>query len=96
MNDILLSPISLPEFKEQLRELLRVEFQLSHTPKEKEEPEELLNSSQTSKLLGVSKVTLHKWKIEGRVKSYRIGTRIRFKRAEVLQALQTIKTKGRG
>ena len=96
MNDILLSPISLPEFKEQLRELLRVEFQLSHTPKEKEESEELLNSSQTSKLLGVSKVTLHKWKLEGRVKSYRIGTRIRFKRVEVLQALQTIKTKGRG
>ena len=96
MNDILLSPISLPEFKEQLRELLRVEFQLTHIKKEIEEPEELLNSSQTSKLLGVSKVTLHKWKIEGRVKSYRIGTRIRFKRAEVLQALQTIKTKGRG
>ena len=96
MNDILLSPISLPEFKEQLRELIRDEFQLTQTPKEKEEPEELLNSSQTSKLLGVSKVTLHKWKLEGKVKSYRIGTRIRFKRAEVLSALQTIKTNGGG
>ena len=96
-NDILLSPISLPEFKEQLRELIRGEFILSHSnTKEKEEPEELLNSSQTSKLLGVSKVTLHKWKLEGKVKSYRIGTRIRFKRAEVLSALQTIKTNGGG
>jgi len=97
MTDIILSPIPLPEFKEQFRELIREEFQLSHKSQtEKPEPEELLNSAQTAKLLGVSKVTLHKWKLEGKVKSYRIGTRIRFKKAEVLTALQTIKTRGRG
>lgn len=96
MNDIILSPIPLTEFKEQFRELIREEFQLSHKSQtEKPEPEELLNSSQTAKLLGVSKVTLHKWKLEGKVESYRIGTRIRFKKAEVLQALQSIKIKGR-
>jgi excisionase family DNA binding protein len=96
MNNILLSPIPLTEFRELLSEVVRGEFNLSYKPKEHEEPEELLNSSQTAKLLCVSKVTLHKWKLEGKVKSYRIGTRIRFKRAEVLEALQTIKTNRRG
>ena len=54
---------------------------------------EYLTRKQTSTLLGVSLVTLSEWTKEGKVKGYRIGSRIRFKRHEIEQSLLTIKTR---
>ena len=54
---------------------------------------EYLTRKQTSALLGVSLVTLSEWTKEGKVKGYRIGSRIRFKRHEIEQSLLTIKTR---
>ena len=54
---------------------------------------EYLTRKQTSTLLGVSLVTLSEWTKEGKVKGYRIGSRIRYKRHEIEQSLLTIKTR---
>lgn len=93
MDNMILSPIPLNEFKDAIRDIIN-EALLSNNSiiAEPKEPDELLTSIQAAKILQVSKVTLHKWKLEGKIKSYRIGSRIRFKYAEVLEALNGIKT----
>lgn len=85
------------ELKTVISDCIKKEFQYFTPPQPpiQSDSEELLTSKQSAKLYGVSLPTLHKWKTEGRVKSYRIGTRVRFKRSELLSALQTtIKRRG--
>jgi len=93
MDNILFSSIPFPELKQAIRDIVN-EALINNNSKiaEPKEPDELLTSVQAAKVLQVSKVTLHKWKIEGKIKSYRIGSRIRFKYSEVLEALNGIRT----
>lgn len=94
MENLILSSISLPELKEMIREVLSTELKNTANSKpEINEKDELLTSSETAKLLGVSKVTLHKWKLAGKIKYYRIGSRIRFRQLEVMAALKGTENK---
>ena len=93
MQDILFSQIPFPELKQALSDIVDEALKKYHTTiAEPNDPDELLTSTQAAKILKVSKVTLHKWKLEGKIKSYRIGSRIRFKSGEVLEALNAIRT----
>lgn len=93
-NNFVLSPISLTDFETLIKSCLRSELQSQLPPPPKEEGE-LITTAEATKLLRVSKVTLSKWRTEGRIKFYRIGTRIRFRKSELLEALQTTKKYGR-
>lgn len=53
-----------------------------------QEPEQLLSRKEASVLLGVSLVTLNKWSKEGKIRARRIGTRVRYKKSELLKAIQ--------
>ncbi|MDO5106407.1 helix-turn-helix domain-containing protein [Capnocytophaga sp.] len=57
------------------------------------EPQQLLTRHEVAKLLGVSLVTVHNWTKANIIKAYRIGNQVRYKRAEILNALQSINTK---
>lgn len=50
----------------------------------KETKGDFLTVKQVAELLGVSLVTVHKWKKDGKLKFHRFGTRIRFDRNEIL------------
>jgi excisionase family DNA binding protein len=88
----------LDELSEKICERLKPELQMFAPPQPPilSDSEELLTSKQSAKVLGVSLPTLHKWKTEGRLKFYRIGTRVRFKRAELISALQTVSNRKGG
>ncbi len=49
--------------------------------------ETLMTIEEAGELLRVIKVTIHKWKKQKRVKAYRIGRRIYFKKQELLNAI---------
>jgi len=53
---------------------------------------ELLTRKETAALLRISLVTLYNWTNQGRLTSYSIGTKIRYKADEVNNALTEIKT----
>ena len=94
-NNFILSPLPLTEFEQLLRSIVKTELQ-SYTPAPStQEQDELLTTNEARDLLRVSKVTIHKWKTEGKIKFYRIGTRVRFKRSELLSALTAPKKYGR-
>ncbi len=53
------------------------------------EPEiELLSINQVCELLQISKVTLHKWKKQGKIPYHRISRKIYFKKSEVIAHLK--------
>ncbi|WP_076548666.1 helix-turn-helix domain-containing protein [Maribacter ulvicola] len=51
---------------------------------------QLLTRQEVAKWLDVSLPTLHAWTKNGILQSYRIGNKIRYKKNEVLNALQSI------
>lgn len=50
--------------------------------------DQLLTREETSKMLSVSLVTLWDWTRKDLIPAYRIGNKVRYKKSEVLEALQ--------
>lgn len=57
--------------------------------------ETLLTREETAKLLSVSLVTLWDWTKKDIVPAYRIGNKVRYKKSEVLNALQQMNKKAK-
>ncbi len=93
MENLLLSTIPYAEFQTLISTVVQTAVQVATAHLQPKNEIEYLTRKQTSALLGVSLVTLSEWTKEGKVKGYRIGSRIRYKRHEIEQSLLTIKTK---
>ena len=92
MNEpIVLSPIPLPELLGEITRAVRSELD-ARTPATAPAPEELLTRDQAAQLLGITLPTLREYTRKGYVTGYRIGTRVRYKRNEVLDSLQRMRT----
>ena len=81
------------EVKE-LQELIEnsVKNVLEQTVSKKEPETELLTRNEVAKMLQISLVTLTEWIKQGKIPALRIGTRVRFKKGEVLNSLKEIQT----
>ncbi|GEO04471.1 hypothetical protein AAE02nite_21350 [Adhaeribacter aerolatus] len=55
------------------------------------QPEKPITIDRVCELLGKSKVTVHKWKREGRLPYHRISNKVYFYESEVLAALKPIR-----
>lgn len=87
---IVLSPLPLTDLVGHIARAVRSEMDarpLAATPP----PEELLNREEAANLLGITLPTLRDYTRRGLVEGYRIGTRVRYKRTEVLNSLQRIR-----
>lgn len=92
MNEpIVLSPIPLPELLGEITKAVRSELD-ARNPATAPPVEELLTTDQTAALLGITRPTLREYRRKGYVTGYRIGTRVRYKRNEVLDSLQRMRT----
>lgn len=83
-------------FEQSLRKLLEAQEQDADQrlpPPEPPAQEELLTRKQTAKLLGITLPTLRKYTCDGLIPGYRIGTRVRYKRSEVIGALQAMQVR---
>lgn len=83
-EQILFSPIALDELETRLVTRLKSELNTIQTVPTTPQEDDFLTAKQTSKLLGVSVVSLHKWKKQGLIKYHRFGSRIRFRKSEIL------------
>ena len=93
MQNLLLSTIPYAEFQTLISTAVQTAVQAATEHLQPKENVEYLTRKQTSTLLGISLVTLSEWTKEGKIKGYRIASRIRYKRHEIEQSLLTIKTK---
>lgn len=90
MNNLIL--ISESEFRAVLSEILKSEL-ATFRPVDQPKDNSLITRQEAAELLGISLPTLSTYAAEGRVQSYRIGSRIRYKRDEVLNSVSAIKSR---
>lgn len=79
------------ELRNLISQVVREEIQ-THIPTPSEpfsEYPELLTRQQTAQLLGIALATIDNWTASGRLRKYRIGSAVRFKKIEVLDALHS-------
>lgn len=93
MENIILSAIPFTELQTLISNTVQTAVQLATAHLQPKENVEYLTRKQTSTILGVSLVTLSEWTLQGKIKGYRIASRIRYKRHEIEQSLLTIKIK---
>ncbi len=93
-NEIILSGISFEQLKEEFKTIVRNEVQIivSGLQPAAEPAPELITRKETADILGVSLPTLNEWTKNGTVPAKRIGTRVRYARADVYNSLKEIET----
>jgi excisionase family DNA binding protein len=92
MENLILSPISIGELKSVISETVTNEVNRILSLNTKPEQPEYFTRQETAKLLGISLVTLNQWQKTGLVPAYRINTRVRYKKEDVLNSLSKIQT----
>lgn len=85
MKTIVVRELEVNELVEMICSKLKAE--ITDRLPEKEVNEEYLTRNETSKFLKISLPTLSKYCQDGRIKSYRIGRSIRFKKTEIEQLI---------
>ncbi len=79
----------IPLTEEELKELIKCSFQeVMDESKTNRQSKELLTFKDVISLLGISPSTLNNWKREGKIPFHRIGGRVLFKYAEVVESLE--------
>ena len=83
MDKVILSPYTLDELATAVAAKIKSDMPAAAEPAPADD--EMITAKEVAKLLGVSLVSIHTWKKDGKLKFYRYGSRIRFKKSEVLQ-----------
>ena len=90
MKNLSFTEIPIEELKQVLSDTIRTEIGKYNFSKPPET--ELITRKETATILGVSLITLSEWAKNGVIPCYRINTRIRFKKHEILEAVNNGKT----
>ena len=85
-----LSPVPLTDLVGQIARAVRSEMD-AHPQAVQPPKEELLSRVEAAQLLGITLPTLRDYTRRGLVEGYRIGSRVRYKRTEVVGSLQRIR-----
>lgn len=89
MENLILQQISVSDFKEIISDTLREEIR--NTISTQPSQEQYLTRKETAKLLQISLVTLWSWSKDGIIQSYTIGSRVRYKKSDIDNALKAKK-----
>ena len=95
MAEVIFSAIDLKDLQEIIAGTIRKEFASLSLPApvvRVSEPDELLNRTQAAELLGISLVTLYEYTTKGILPAYRVGSRLRYKRGELIECLKQVQT----
>jgi excisionase family DNA binding protein len=93
MQEIILSGISFDQLQDSIRTTVKNEIEKIFIGLQKTATSpELITRKETAHLLGISLPTLNEWTKNGILPAQRIGTRIRYNRADVYNSLKEVET----
>ena len=87
MESFIMSSIPLNELITVISETVKIEFERQNNLSTPPPDNEYISRKETSQILGVSLPTLWDYTKRGLLPSYRIGSRIRYKKEEVFKSL---------
>ena len=92
-TEIILSGITFEQLQDSIRATVRNEVEKIVLGLTQPEPApELITRKETAHILGISLPTLNEWTKNGTLPAQRIGTRVRYQRANVYASLKDVET----
>lgn len=93
-NEIILNGISFEQLENSIKTIVQNEVQkiVSGLTRPPEPSPELITRKETALILGISLPTLNDWTKNGTIPAQRIGTRVRYNRANVYASLKNVET----
>ena len=93
-NEIILSGITFEQLQNSFRSIVKNEVEqiIKNLPTSQESAPELITRKETAHILGISLPTLNEWTKNGTLPAQRIGTRVRYQRANVYASLKDVET----
>ena len=89
MGELILHQTPLSDIRALISEAVAEQFKV-YQPKQEKEPVKILTRQETALMLGVSLPTLNEWTKNGTIQGTRIGTRVRYRMADIDAALKDI------
>jgi len=91
MNDkLILTSLPVAEIEGMITRAVQEGISVLLTAQTQGDPDELVTRKEAAQLLGVSLPTLHDYTARGIIPGYRIGTRVRYKKGEILDCLRKV------
>ncbi|MCK4665012.1 MAG: helix-turn-helix domain-containing protein [Bacteroidales bacterium] len=92
MEKTILISLSLEEFKELVKEsVMEIYIEQEKERAKKCQDDKMLTRKEVANFLRISLPTLHQYQKDGRLKYYRIGRRVLFKKSEILDSIEVIR-----
>lgn len=85
MEEIIISRKTLAELLLSFRHIIKQELACTSESNNNVSDETLIDSNEASKILNVSKQTLYIWRKTGNIEFLTFGTRIRYRKSDILQ-----------
>jgi excisionase family DNA binding protein len=93
MEQILFTQVPIADLQGYIAQTIQHELsailKANDTP---QDPDELVTRKQAAIILGLSLPTLHDYTVRGIVPAYRLGSRVRFKKGDLLNCLLKVQT----
>jgi len=98
MESIVLTSVTREQLKNELRDelLSAIKLLLSENSKKDLNAKEWLSSKETMALLKITSVTLWTWSKSGILNAHKIGSRLRYRKDEVIEAMIKMEKKIKG
>ncbi|MBV6405540.1 MAG: hypothetical protein GFGODING_02319 [Flavobacteriales bacterium] len=87
MDQFILSPVPIEDLERIVAKAVQRELSFALKSDPAPDPDELLTRKRAAQYLGLSLPTLHDYTQRGIVTAYRIGSRVRYRRGELSNAL---------
>lgn len=83
-HDLFISTFSVSELETALKKVLTEILENRHHLQPSHDADELITREETAKILRVTLPTLHNWTKRGLIPHYKVSSRVRYKRNEVM------------
>jgi excisionase family DNA binding protein len=88
MTQVLIDCIDIEGLRALIKECVRAEINPLLRKGQESVQEDLISIIEVAAIFKVSKVTIHKWKREGRIPFHKVKRKLYFKRSEVLKNIE--------
>jgi len=93
MEQVLFSQVSRADIQDWIAQTIQQELSAFRKPEPlAPDPDELVTRKQAAKYLGLSLATLHDYTVRGIVTAHRLGSRVRYRKGDLVNSLVQVRT----
>ena len=92
MEKVLFTPVPIADLQGYIAQTIKEQFDAIRKADPTPDPDELVTRRKAAQYLGLSLPTLHDYTVRGIVTAYRVGSRVRYRKGDLLNCLLKVQT----